>query len=214
MTATKLSIYNGALLFIGERKISALTDEIESRRLLDDVWDRDGVNNCLEQGQWNFAMRGAKLEYSPSITPAFGYTRAFEKPSDMLKLAALCSDEFFVAPLLDYSDEAGFWFCELDEIYIKYVSSDSSYGNDYSLWPNSFTRYVEAYFGSQIVWKLTQNSTKEEAKKKEANKLLVQARSDDAMDSPTQFLPPGRWRQARSNWSGRRDRGNRGSLLG
>ena len=81
----KLSIYNGALLFLGARQLDALTDNVESRRLLDSVWDRDGIDTVLEHGQWNFAMRSAKYEFEPSITPAFGHSRAFEKPSDFIR---------------------------------------------------------------------------------------------------------------------------------
>lgn len=194
----KLSIYNGALLFLGDRQLSSITDNVESRRLLDGVWDRGGINTVLEAGQWNFATRSSKYEYSPSVTPPFGYSRAFEKPSDFVRVCAVCSDELFTNPLLRYTDEAGFWFCDLDEIYVKIVSNDGDYGTDYSLWPPSFKMYVEAWFGCQIVWKLTQNVNKEEAKKKECSKLLRNAKSKDAFNDPTKFLPPGRFRLARN----------------
>lgn len=212
--ANKLSIYNGALLFLGDRQLSALTDNVESRRLLDSVWDRDAIDTVLEHAQWNFAMRSAKYEYSPSISPSFGYSRAFEKPSDIVRVCAVCTDEFFNFPLLQYADEAGFWFADLDEIFVKIVSNDGSYGNDYSLWPPSFKRYVEAWLGCQIVWKLTQNQSKEEAKKKECERLLVKAKSQDAFNDPTRFMPPGRFRTARSGGWNRGDRGNRGRLIG
>ncbi len=213
--ANKLSIYNGALLFLGERQLTALTDTIESRRLLDGVWDRDGIDTVLEHGQWNFAMRSSKFEYSPTVTPAFGYSRAFEKPSDFIRICAMCSDEFFVTPLLLYNDEAGFWFADLDEIYVKYVSNDGDFGTDYSLWPPSFKRYVEAWFGCQIIWKLTQSKTAEEKAEAKRDKLLTTARSQDAFNDPTRFMPPGRFRLARSAGNtSRRDGGHRGRLLG
>lgn len=214
-SANKLSIYNGALLFLGDRQLSALTDNVEPRRLLDGVWDRGGIDAVLEAGQWNFAMRSAKYEYSPSITPSFGYSRAFEKPSDFIRVCAVCSDEFFTTPLLRYIDEAGFWFSDLDEIYVKIVSNDGSYGTDFSLWPQSFKKYVYSYFGSEIVWKLTQSISKEEAKKAESKKLLTTARSRDAFNDPTRFEPPGRFRTARgSGYSRRHDGGYRGRLIG
>lgn len=214
-SANKLSIYNGALLFLGERQLATLTDVVESRRLLDGVWDRDGIDTVLEHGQWNFAMRSAKYEYSPSITPSFGYSRAFEKPSDFVRLCAMCSDEFFTTTLFRYIDEAGYWFSDLDEIYVKIVSNDGSYGTDYSLWPPSFKRYVESYFGAEIVWKLTQNKTSTEQAKAGSQKLLAKARSKDAMNDPTRFKPPGRFRMARnSGYSGRHDGGYRGRLIG
>jgi len=214
-SANKLSIYNGALLFIGARQLDTITDSVESRRLLDDVWDRDGIDTVLEHGQWNFAMRSAKFEYSPSVTPAFGYNRAFEKPSDLIRVCGVCSDEFFTTPLLRYIDEAGFWFSDLDEIYVKYVSNDGSYGTDYSLWPPSFKRYVESWFGCQIIWKLTQSKTKETEKKAECEKLKTAARSQDALNDPTRFSPPGRFRLARkSGYGNRHDGGHRGRLIG
>jgi len=70
--ADKLLIYNGALLFLGERQLATAADTVESRRLLDGVWDRDGIDTVLEHGQWNFAMRSSKLEYAPAIEPDFG----------------------------------------------------------------------------------------------------------------------------------------------
>lgn len=214
-SADKLTIYNGALLFLGERQLSSLTDSVEPRRLLDGVWDRDGIDTVLENGQWNFAIRSAKYEYDPSITPSFGYSRAFEKPSDFVRVCAVCSDEFFNTPLLQYIDEAGFWFADLDEIYVKIVSNDGSYGTDFSLWPPSFKKYVYSYFGSEIVWKLTQSTTKERAKKEESQRLLTKARSRDAFNDPTKFRPPGRFRLARGNGSARRhDGGRRGQLIG
>lgn len=212
--AEKLSIFNGALLFLGDRQLSALTDNVESRRLLNGVWDRDGIDTVLEHGQWNFAMRSAKYEYEASITPSFGYSRAFEKPSDCVRVCAICSDEYFTTPLLQYWDEAEHWYADLDEIYVAIVSNDGSYGTNYSLWPPSFKRYVEAWFGSQIVWKLTQNLRKEEAKKKECKKLLTEALSKDALNNPTTFLPPGQLRLARRGGRSSRDLGNRSRLIG
>jgi len=213
--ANKLLIYNGALLFIGGRQLAALTDNVEDRRLLDGVWDRDGIDTVLEHGQWNFAMRSAKYDYDPGITPAFGYSRAFEKPADLIRVCAVCSDEFFTTPLLRYTDEAGFWFSDLDEIYVKIVSNDGSYGTDYSLWPPSFKRYAEAWFGCQIVWKVTQSKTSEEEALAKCKILKTQALSNDAANDPTRFLPPGRFRLARSSGYGSRgDGGHRGRLIG
>ena len=212
--ANKLLIYNGALLFIGSRQLATLTDGVESRRLLDGVWDRGGIDTVLEHGQWNFAMRSAKYEYAPGVTPSFGYSRAFEKPSDLIRVCAVCSDEFFTTPLLQYTDEAGFWFSDLDEIYVKIVSNDGSYGTDYSLWPESFKRYVEAWFGCQIVLKLTQSKTAEETALDKCAKLKTAALSQDAFNDPTRFTPVGRFRMARSGGGVRHDGGYRGRLIG
>ena len=84
MATTKLLIYNDALMICGERKLASLTEDREPRHLLDHVWDNNGVDACLEQAQWHFAMKTVRLDYDPSVTPEFGYNRAFEKPSDWI----------------------------------------------------------------------------------------------------------------------------------
>ena len=57
MSITRLQLYNKALLLCGERFLSALTDSNEPRRLLDHVYETDGIDYALEQGAWQFAMR-------------------------------------------------------------------------------------------------------------------------------------------------------------
>ena len=213
--ATQLSLYNEALRLCGERKLASLNEDREPRRVLDGVWDAGAIRFCLEEGQWNFAIRSARLDYTPSIEPSFGLRYAFEKPEDFIFLSSLCYDEYFNSPVTQFTEEAGFWFADVNELYVKYVSIDDSYGNDLSLWPESFTRYVSAYMASEAVERLTQ-SDEQHAKVMEAyEKRLIKARSKDAMQGPTQFLPTGSWVRTRGHGSYRtRDRGNRGSLIG
>lgn len=210
---TRLGLYNSALREVGERKLASLSENRAPRRALDSVWDDNLIRYCLEQGLWNFAMRTIELEYSPSVEPSFGYQRAFDKPEDFVRTAGLCTDEYFKNPLLQYSDEAGFWFTDLATIYVRYVSDDNAYGNDLSLWPESFTKFVYTYMAAQIVEPLTQNASKAAALEKKAARLLVDAKAKDAMAEPTAFLPTGSWVMSRRG-GGRGDRGNRGSLIG
>lgn len=211
---TQLSIYNSALRKCGERTIASLSENREPRRVLDSAWDDGLISYCLEQGLWNFALRTVKLEYSPSVEPSFGYSRAFDKPTDHVRTAGLCSDEFFTSPLLRYTDEAGYWFAELDTIYVRYVSDDNAYGNDKSLWPQTFVKFLSTYLAGEVAERITGNRTKADEIKREASKLLIDARSKDAMAEPTRMLPQGSWASARGGRGGRDDRGNRGSLIG
>lgn len=213
--ATQLSLYNGALLELGERTLVTTADNVEPRRLLDVVY-ATAVRQCLEQGFWKFALRTTKLAYDPSFTPPFGYTRQFVKPADCVRLSKLCSDEFFNAPLLAYAEEAGFWFSNLDTIYVSYVSNDPAYGGNLALWPESFVLYVQRYLGSRIVSRLEQSKVDTEAITKMTQIALVDARSKDALEGPTTFPPSGSWvNSRREGWNiGRRDGGRRGGLIG
>lgn len=215
MSQAQLDLYNGALLLCGERFLGSLTENREPRRLLDRVWSSNGVKTCLELGQWNFAMRTVQIDYDPSVQPNFGYNRAFQKPDDWVLTSGLCSDEFFRDPLTRYTDEAGFWYSDLDTLYVRFVSSDASYGLDIASWPDSFREFVEAHFASKIILKLS-NSDQELSKILALrNKLLKTAKSRAAMAEPTSFPAQGQWSRSRNRFPNRRDGGgNTGNLIG
>lgn len=211
----QLSIYNGSLLLCGERFLSTLTEQREPRRLLDRVWASNGVVTCLEQGQWGFAMNTIQIDYDPSVTPSFGYNRAFQKPTDWVLTSGLCSDEFFRSPLTRYVDEAGYWYSDLDTIYVRYVSKDVNFGLDYNKWPESFREYVEEFFASKIILRLTNSDGELSASEKRLKEKLKHAKSRAAMADATAFPARGNWSNSRNRYPSRRDGGNiTGNLIG
>lgn len=213
MAATKLGLYNGALRILKERKLASLAENREPRRLLDDAYGDGSTNGavryCLEMGQWTFATRSVQIDYSPSVTPSFGYQYAFDHPTDLVRVAAVCSDEYYTVPLLGYVDERHYWYASQQTIYVKYVSNHANYGADLSLWPESFVKIVEAYLAKEIAASLT--SGNEAVKLADAvwKEAKAEARSIDAMNKPTAFPPPGSWVLSRSGssrsslWNGR-----------
>jgi hypothetical protein len=207
---TRLSLYNGALRHCGERLLASLTENREPRRMLDAAWDDNFVKGVLEDGQWGFACRSGMYDYSPSVEPTFGYRRAFNKPTDFVRTMAVCQDEYFKVPCTEYSDERGFWYADLDTLYIKYVSSDPSFGADMSLWPQSFVDYVEVKLATKIVVPLKQNSSALEKLLGLADMFLTKANSQNAMADPAKFPPQGSWVRARTT-GGRWNNPNRGS---
>ena len=207
----RLTMYNNALLLCGERALASLTEAREPRRILDQVWDADGVKKCLEQGQWRFATRTIQMDYDPDIEPTFGHNRAFPKPSDYVGLVGLSGDEFFSEPLLAYVDEGGHWYSDLDTMYVRYVSDDDQYGLDINNWPGWFEDFVSAYFASRIIWKLAASEDKLKTIQKEVERAKKLALNKDAMSDPTKFPPPGTWSRARH---GSRSRGDRGNISG
>jgi|SRR3989304_2934863 len=215
MAATRLKIYNDALLFCGERTLASLTEDVEPRHLLDHVWNSDGVQGCLEEAQWHFAIRTVQIDYDPDEDPQFGYNYAFTKPSDWVLTSALCSDEYFKSPLLGYWDEAGFWYADLQTIYVRYISNDVDYGMDLSLWPRSFSEFVAAHFAYKITPKITGDKDRFNAAFKLREKLLRDAKNRTAMADSTKFAPQGGWTKSRMNGGGRKDGGgSSGNLIG
>lgn len=215
MAASKLDIFNGALRLCKDRKLASLSEDRKPRHLLDDAWGdgstKGSVRRCLELGQWTFATRTVRLDASPSVEPDFGYSFAFDQPTDMVDICGIYSDEYGNCPLTRYADERHYWYADIDPLYTSYVSNGANYGADLSLWPTSFADMVEADLAMQICGDLT--GADPDFVEKKYNDRKKAAKSGDAMRKPTKFLPMGSWNRARFGGSGE-DRGSRNRLIG
>lgn len=198
---SQLDLYNGALRILGERKLASLSENREPRRLLDEAWasgaSEGQVRLCLEMGQWTFATRTVQLDYSPSVSPDFGYRYAFDFPEDWVRTIGVYSDSNCIQPLLQYVAERRYWYAPQQTIYVQYVSSHSTYGGDMSLWPELFIQTVQAALAMEIAGNLTQSEGKVQKAEKAWAKALSLTKSNDAMERPTTFTPPGSWTTSR-----------------
>lgn len=222
MAITRLQLYNNALLLCGERFLASLSEDREPQRLLDQVYNSNGIDYVLERGQWWFAMRSVQIDYDASQDPSFGYQYAFSMPTDWIRTSAVCQDEYFRVPLICQAAEPDYWYADITPIYVKYVSNDADWGADLSRWPATFANYAAAYFASQIIGKLGGDKS-EQIKallgpKGILERTLHEAKNSAASTQPTQVLAQGRWTKARQgNKYGRGpfgDGGTTGSLLG
>jgi hypothetical protein len=123
------------------------------------------------------------------------------------------------APLLQYADEVGFWFCDRDQIFVRYVSDDAAFGGDLAMWPASFTDYVKSYFAHRIIRKLPGGMDKiddiDHPKTGVLAKNLLIAKNKAAMTMPATFPARGNWVAARHRGRGGwQDGGNQNQLIG
>lgn len=192
----RLWLYNTALYHLGSRKLASLTENRETRRVLDSVWDANFVDYLLERAQWKFALRYSSLSFAPSITPAFGHRYAFNKPEDFKRISRMCEDEYFTVPLTRYYESGGYWFADLDTLYVCYVSNDPAYGADLSQWTDSFRRYAALHLAAEAAPRIKEEWA--ERIGEERDKAEFDAKALDAMEESTRFFPPGRWVSART----------------
>lgn len=194
----QLDLYQRALLHLGERALASLTEAVPARRYLDGIWNSGAATLAsLENGQWNFATRPAAFTYSPSVEPAFGYSRAFNKPTDWVRTTAVSYDGYFENRLERYLDAAGFWFADLDTIYVKYVSKDAAYGLNIALWPESFINAHALYLAQMVCIRITGDKAKKEEMDIAYRLACEHADAIDGTNKPTILLPSGTWLGAR-----------------
>lgn len=204
--ASKLSLYNQALVELGSAPIATLADTEERRYALDQVYDGI-VAECLEEGYWNFAEKSVEIEYDNSISPTFGYQYAFLIPSDYVRLSAMSANEYYNPPLTQYHTESGYWWADVTPLYVRYISNANDYGLDLSLWPASFEKYVVYALAEAVCMRITQSDTKRETLVRLVDRQKKNARSKDAMNQPSITRPQSNWLNTRfgdGNYRGRR----------
>lgn len=192
---SKLALYNMALRHLGETKLASLSEAREPRYILDDFYDH-AVSYCLGRASWNFAQRAVSMTESVTITPTFGYTYAFEKPSDWVKTYQVSDGPDFRFPLQLFNDEAGVIYANCTPLYLKYVSSDASYGLNLAAWPENFTYFTSQHLAA-LCWAIAEDKELRDALKKEAKRSCAVAAASDATDEPPQQPPLGSWATSR-----------------
>jgi hypothetical protein len=111
-TTTQLFIYNEALGLLGERRLATSSENREPKRVLDSYWN-DVVGYCLGQGLWRFAKRAIQTDNDSSITPQWGYNYCFLIPPDWVRTIIISTSPNLDPPLLQYNEEAGYWYAKL-----------------------------------------------------------------------------------------------------
>jgi len=211
--ATKIGLFNGALVDLGHARLVDTGEPVKAARDLNGVYDQVRAE-CLSTGSWNFATETIQADADTGVTPAFGYTEVFAKPTDWVRTVGVSLDEYFNYPLTQYYDDDTVWSADSSPIYVRYVSNDTGMGLDMARWPAMFTRYVELSLAARVCLSITQSETALERVEKKLKEAKRAALNQDAMnESQPKFAPPGSWTSARGG-GGARDRGNRGSLTG
>jgi len=199
MAYTQLKLYNNTLLLCGSESLADLTEEREPRFKLDQVWDNGSfIDELLEEGDWNFAIRTIEIDYNPAISPDFGFPYCFDKPEDWVRTAGISADGNFNEPLRDYEDEAGKWWANIDKIFVRVVSNDTEYGADMSKWPMSFRVWAEHRMATKVYKRLSQAKADYESLKEDEERKLRKARGKDARNQAVVYPPRGSWSRARS----------------
>lgn len=197
--ADKLSTYNLALAHLLERRLASLTENREPRRVLDDLWDQV-VQECLEEGLWNFMLRAIQIDASSTVVPGFGWNYAFKIPVDWVRTTLVSTVETMTPPLLDFTEETGYWYANATPLFIKYQSKDTLYGLDLGAWTGNFTKYVSYQLAEYACGRVTGKTellAGDQGITRRLHKAKLKAKSNDAMNEGPQEMPSGTWVRSR-----------------
>lgn len=202
--ADRLSIYRGALRLLGPSNLASLTEDRPERHTLDGVWQTAG-DSLLQEALWNHSIRTSELTYDEDVEPLFGFRYAFKHPDDFVRLANISQTPDFIEGLMRYETEAGYFYCDLETIYIRYVSNDADYGWNVGRWPVSYATTMSAYLAFESGLPVSADRGNRNDIYSLYQTRMGRAKTLDAVDERVKHTPPGRLTRARMANS-RRDR--------
>ena len=148
MAVDQLSLYNDALLILGQRKLASLTEDREPRYRLDDAYSVDAVSYCLELVKPTFAQFTLKME-TPTVGETFTHDHTLT--AAYVAVIGVFADPALDQPITRYVIEGDQLKCDYDVVYIRLVSDAAVF----DLWSPSFTRVMSAYLANELAIRIT-----------------------------------------------------------
>ena len=195
--ATQLSVYNTALRLCSHRRLhssSGLTEATPARYELDSVWSEDYADAWLEEADWTFALVGTALGADNAVEPNFGYSNAFELPSDMVRLSGVYEDPLMTIPHRQYRHEGNWIDSNLPYIYIQYVCRTK--GKVIADWSPKFADFVAASLALKIA-PVLHGKVDVDRIEGRCERIKHDAVSANGLSQPSRPLPRGSWASAR-----------------
>lgn len=160
--ATKLSLYNGALQLLGERRLLTDTDDVSTRYDLDALYDTDAVDYCLEIVKPRYSTLFAEITgQAPGVQTDFDFQ--IDLPVDFIALwvdiegrPAVYQDGRAESPITRFIREGDHLHMDVAVPWIRYVISHTD--PQLALMPPSFAKVVSAYMARELAWKYDPDS--------------------------------------------------------
>ena len=148
MATTQLDLYNGALLLLGQRRLTSLTEDREPRYRLDGAFNREAIRYCLELIEPNWASKTAVLS-TPAAAATFDSSHTL--PTDYVTMVGAFSDSKLDQAITRYVIEGRELLTDYSTVYLRYTSD----GYDLADWDSSFARVMEAYLALETATRLS-----------------------------------------------------------
>jgi hypothetical protein len=187
---TEIDVINRALLALGDRQITARTENNERARIMDAIYD--GVRDMvLRECPWNFASKQVSIAKSATYTPVFDYGNAYALPADFLYMLRIKDDqEYRMQDNYILSDPVGSTSTSISIEYVRRIT-------DMSTADSLFVEALSARLAYDACEKITQSNTKKDALRSEYEVTMTRAKRLNGQEDFPQSLVVDEWITAR-----------------
>jgi hypothetical protein len=190
--ASKTDIGNLALMRLGGPSILSLVDTSKRPIALKTVFDIV-LEIVLQDHPWNFAVKRDTLARL-SAAPTFGYSYAFQLPSDCLRVLGLVGLDQNVDTTLEYKIEAQQLLTNESTAKLKYISRITDTGK----FSPRFCSALAGRLALELSYHLVKSPALQQVIAKGYEEDLRAAKGIDAQEDTPEVYAPNRWVEARA----------------
>lgn len=173
---TSIEICSQSLILLGADEIITFQDETRESKLCNIIYELT-VRSCLADRNWTFAQNQVQLN-KLSQTPLFGYSAAFQLPSDYIRL---CGKE---NPGLPHQIKENYLFCNANEVKVNYIFRASE-----EKFPPHFTEYLIATLCKKLAISLMEDEQKSAYYDRQAADWRKKAGYNDSSSNGNTIVP-------------------------
>lgn len=217
--ATKLDIWNKALLFLGQSALTSEADNEERRFILERAWPLV-IDDALARGDWRFATKTVELAEDEAATASPGFFAVFPLPSDWVRTIAISFTELFDEYSYDFDRgyqeyilEGQAYHSKESSFFLRYISRDYLTDDNVQNYPPTYVEYLASQLAYVTCDLITQSTTLRQLLERETDNRLRKAKSNDARNVKETQIRPGKWIKSRLS-GGRFGRGGPSDLPG
>lgn len=195
MALSQVQIVNLALTKLGQNRVIAINDDVETARVMNSLWDmtRDTV---FAAHPWKFAIKRVELPALASA-PAFGFTLQYAIPEESLRLVQVGDDwTFYQQQVESFALEDGKILTDLGApLRVRYVKRIENTG----LWPVLFARVMSMQLAMDACERLTNSTSKLDAISADYLASVRDAKRQNAIERPPQAVVYSDWLNSRGD---------------
>ena len=191
MPADEVQICNIALIKVGEKTITALTDDNKAGRLCNAYYSfaRD---DTLRAHPWNFAVRRQELALSATIPP-YEFSNQFALPDECLRV--IYAD---LPRGSEWKVEGKFILCDYATLIIKFIKRIT----DTAQFDTLFAEALAARLAYEFAIALSDSRTLQEQLFKIYMGKIANARTVDAQEGTPENIEASTWLDSRHRYTG------------
>lgn len=185
---TPVSICSGALVMLGDKPISSLTENTDRARLAANLYP-DERASFLRAHPWNSAIKRVTLAPS-STAPAFDSFSVFDLPSDCMRVLSVGSE----------NDSRGGYRVEGRSIlypgavaYLRYVADVPE-----SVWDRHMVSAMKTRMAALMAYAVTGSAALAQSLLQQADAEFRRAKTIDGQEDPPEDLDEGQLLESRS----------------